>query len=86
VQLDVVAVSPAWVYSVIPLGPVRTVPKLGVLAAPTMTPGALEAPPPMGVTPAPLDVHAATARTAEAKRMDKRLRDMCELRDRRASR
>jgi hypothetical protein len=31
VQVEEVALSPAWVYSVIPVGPVRTMPKVGEL-------------------------------------------------------
>ena len=80
VQVDEVAVSPAWVYSVIPFGPVRTVPKLGELAESTMTPASLEAPPPLVLGLAAYEVHAATARTATARRKRMRVRDIFELR------
>jgi hypothetical protein len=48
VHVDEVALSPAWVYSVIPFGPVRTVPNLAELAVPTITPAAPDPPPPIG--------------------------------------
>jgi hypothetical protein len=73
VQVEEVALSPAWVYTVIPLGPIRTVPKLGESAVSTMTPAGLEAPPPTWVGLAPLEVQPATTRTAVAKRVRTRV-------------
>src|SRR5690349_18472701 len=78
VQVDDVALSPACVYRVIPFGPVRTMPKFGELAEPTTTPAPVEVPPPIALGAAVPDEHAATARTATARKARIRLRDMCD--------
>src|SRR5689334_13228615 len=76
VQVDVVALSPAWVYRVIPFGPVRTTPKFGVLAVLTVVPAAAGAPPPTAAGLAALEEHAATARTAAPSRARRRVADI----------
>jgi hypothetical protein len=66
-----------------PFGPVRTMPKVGELSEPTIAavvvvPPPFEAPPPPEVAPPALDVHAATARTAMARKERTRLMDICD--------
>jgi hypothetical protein len=51
-------------------------PKPGELAALTVGPAALEGPLPVGMGLAPLEVHAATIRTALAKRTRTRVTDI----------